>query len=425
MHVKKPIRPIARKLARSILIYATICALAISAVQAMVSWSHVQGEFEATINEISQTHVPLLSVSVWDIEPEAIRRQLKQLASQRGIGFVRLVAKTGQIFEAGDTRWDGRRDKRVFEILQPQSTAVIAELEVTPNPNVYFTEIAYTTGTAFFGFGVLTLMICALVVFVLRRELERPLRKVANFAKSLSPANLMTPLSVERNALHERDEIDLVVDGFTTLQKGIDAHIKNLDDLVRIRTHELEKALEANQQLSALDPLTGCFNRRTLDHRITQEVLRAQRHGRPLSVVFCDIDHFKLINDDRGHLVGDQVLRSFAAILKQELRADVDWIVRYGGEEFLIVLPETNLAGAEQLAERIRLIALANKIETEEKPVKLTASFGVAQYDPGENTASLIGRADEMLYEAKRTGRNRVCSGARERALGEVASVRE
>ena len=141
-----------------------------------------------------------------------------------------------------------------------------------------------------------------------------------------------------------------------------------------------------------------------------QEVHRAQRHQRPLSVVFCDIDYFKLINDDRGHLIGDQVLRSFAELLRCELRAEIDWIVRYGGEEFLIVLPETDLEGAVQLAERIRSIVAANKIDTDELPVKLTASFGVAQYEPEESYGGLIERADKCLYLAKNTGRNRVCN---------------
>ena len=165
------------------------------------------------------------------------------------------------------------------------------------------------------------------------------------------------------------------------------------------------------QQLADRDPLTGCYNRRFLQKGLlTAELERARRYGTPLSVVLCDIDHFKRINDTYGHAAGDQVLADFAGLLLTLTRDTVDSVVRYGGEEFLLVLPQTDLAGAHALAERIRA-AFAGAPGV---AVTATASFGIASV-PAQASAkpasseALIGAADAQLYAAKRGGRNTVC----------------
>ena len=165
------------------------------------------------------------------------------------------------------------------------------------------------------------------------------------------------------------------------------------------------------QQLADRDPLTGCYNRRFLQKGLlTAELERARRYGTPLSVVLCDIDHFKRINDTHGHAAGDQVLADFAGLLLTLTRDTVDSVVRYGGEEFLLVLPQTDLAGAHALAERIRA-AFAGAPGV---AVAATASFGIASV-PAQAPAvpasseALIGAADAQLYAAKRGGRNTVC----------------
>ena len=164
------------------------------------------------------------------------------------------------------------------------------------------------------------------------------------------------------------------------------------------------------QQLADRDPLTGCYNRRFLQKGLlTAELERARRYGTPLSVVLCDIDHFKRINDTYGHAAGDQVLADFAGLLLTLTRDTVDSVVRYGGEEFLLVLPQTDLAGAHALAERIRA-ALAGAPGV---AVTATASFGIATV-PAQAPAApassevLISAADAQLYAAKRGGRNTV-----------------
>lgn len=175
----------------------------------------------------------------------------------------------------------------------------------------------------------------------------------------------------------------------------------------------LQKELK---QLAERDQLTGCYNRHYLnDHVLGTELARARRFGHPVTMVLCDIDHFKRINDSFGHHEGDAVIRTFAGLLKGMTRDGVDSVVRYGGEEFLLVLPATGMTGGEQLAERLREAFAAHIVatDTDGNPVHTSASFGVATFDftsPHSpiTLPDLILAADKQLYAAKRLGRNRV-----------------
>lgn len=173
-----------------------------------------------------------------------------------------------------------------------------------------------------------------------------------------------------------------------------------------------EELLHARREAS-IDALTGLHNRRAFDATLETLMLQARVSSSPFSVVFVDVDHFKRINDDHGHLVGDRVLRQLARQLTSRTRA-ADAVARYGGEEFAILLPETRLQEAERTAENIReSIGRLNMRRTDNSVSlgKITASFGVAEYRRGETAQELLARADSALYQAKREGRDRVvCS---------------
>lgn len=169
------------------------------------------------------------------------------------------------------------------------------------------------------------------------------------------------------------------------------------------------------QKLSLHDQLTSCYNRHFLQHeQVEGELARARRFGLPLSVILCDIDHFKAINDRFGHAGGDRVLIEFARLMRTMTRTHIDSVIRYGGEEFLLILPQTGLAGASQLAERLRAGCEALRVAYDgEGPIRTTASFGVATADfsTGEKVRTLrelISVADKQLYLAKDGGRNLV-----------------
>ena len=402
-------RPIALILIRKTFVWATLCALVICSVQGIVSYQLVQKRFELALRDIANTNVPQLSVSIWDIEPDALRRQMEVIAERHQIGYARLEVRTGQVFESGNVALRASVGVRRFEIPYPQRTfGSIGTLEIAPDHSAFYSEVVQSLIGVFLGYGVLTLLICFMLAAVLRRELQQPMQRIAKFVTDLSPETLTTPLTLERPPRSARDEIDLVAEGFSTLQAGINNHITNLDQLVVERTAQLESALESIRQLSITDSLTGAFNRHLFNERFPQEVDRAERYERPLSVIFSDIDHFKQINDSEGHAAGDAVLHHVADVFSGNLRSDIDWLVRFGGEEFVIVLPETPLTAAVSMAERLRSAIAAKNIEINGKAVLVTASFGVAQLKPKEMPEALLQRADSEMYAAKSAGRNRV-----------------
>jgi diguanylate cyclase (GGDEF)-like protein len=187
---------------------------------------------------------------------------------------------------------------------------------------------------------------------------------------------------------------------------------EDLERKVRERTLRLQEqnealreARERIEELSRRDALTGLTNRRWLDELLRLEVERAKRYGAPLSVIMVDLDHFKVVNDSFGHAVGDQVLKSAARTLREAVRM-TDVVGRYGGEEFLVLLPNTGMAQATVLAERMR--AGLRLMPVGFRPDPVTGSFGVTQWTRGDTVAGLVDRADEALYEAKREGRDRV-----------------
>ena len=175
------------------------------------------------------------------------------------------------------------------------------------------------------------------------------------------------------------------------------------------RILDLEASLK---KLAMNDQLTGAYNRRYLDKQLSKEIQRSWRYGHPLSIIICDLDHFKAVNDCYGHQAGDQVLKEFVVRINRSIRNENDWTARYGGEEFVIVLPETPPAGCLIVAERIRNLLAESPVTIQGEAVAVTVSFGAITI---ENTSlmeemtmdAILAKADECLYRAKKTGRNR------------------
>src|SRR5271163_1671992 len=190
--------------------------------------------------------------------------------------------------------------------------------------------------------------------------------------------------------------------------------------------HSLRVANQRNRILSITDALTGAYNRRYLMEQLPRELERCRRYAYPLSVLMCDLDHFKQINDQRGHAAGDDVLQQFAARAQKSIRTNSDWVSRYGGEEFLIVLPETPHEGAFAVAEKIRNVISTTPFSTRIGDASVTATFGVVSTGPNGPDLSLkvdtlIKTADECLYRGKQEGRNRSIGSEIAVSLGLVA----
>lgn len=170
------------------------------------------------------------------------------------------------------------------------------------------------------------------------------------------------------------------------------------------------------EEMATTDSLTGLANRHALELLLDQGVRESARAGAPISAILLDLDRFKELNDSRGHFAGDRVLEGIAAILRKSVR-NSDIACRWGGEEFLIILKNTPLQGAADVANTIRARIEKARHDIDGSPVALTASAGVATYRPGESKESFISRADALLYQAKQEGRNRVCSEPIERSV--------
>jgi two-component system cell cycle response regulator len=191
--------------------------------------------------------------------------------------------------------------------------------------------------------------------------------------------------------------------------------------LARVRTQIRKKRyaerLRDNVQMSIemaiTDALTGLYNRRYMESHVGTLVEQATTRGKPLTVLILDIDYFKAINDGWGHDAGDDVLREFALRIRKSIRG-IDLACRYGGEEFVVVMPETDMAVATVVAERLRrrIATEAFQIQQGARKIDVTISVGIAALGPGDNPAAVIKRADQALYRAKRDGRNRVVPDA-------------
>jgi diguanylate cyclase len=178
------------------------------------------------------------------------------------------------------------------------------------------------------------------------------------------------------------------------------------------KIESLRDDLAEAQREANSDGLTGIANRKCFDHQLVHAIGEAREDGSTLSVLFADIDHFKRFNDTHGHQVGDQVLRLVAQVLTKSIEGR-DLAARYGGEEFAVILPQTELEGAARLAEQIRQTVAGNRIRLKSTGIflgNITVSIGCAEYRPPEAASDLMRRVDDALYQAKRSGRNRVVS---------------
>lgn len=192
------------------------------------------------------------------------------------------------------------------------------------------------------------------------------------------------------------------------MNRRLEAELENSKDDISV----LQRDLNEVRKESMLDPLTNIPNRKCFDEQLEIELAHARANGTGLSLLVFDIDHFKAFNDTYGHLTGDQVLRLVAQVLKANLKGR-DMPARFGGEEFMAILPETELEGAVAVAENIRKAVQSKELlkrSTNEKLGRITLSVGVAEWQMKDSSASLIERADNCLYAAKRSGRNLVIS---------------
>jgi diguanylate cyclase (GGDEF)-like protein len=239
----------------------------------------------------------------------------------------------------------------------------------------------------------------ALVAYRLGRSIALPLQRLIGAADRIADGDLDVRLTIKQN-----DELGHLTQVFNQMvDKLRSSHAE-----VVAASQTLQQQNQLLETLSITDSLTGLYNRSKLDAILNDQIARYKRNQRPFAVLMLDIDHFKTLNDSRGHIAGDEVLAAVARILAQSIRS-VDYAARYGGDEFVIILIDTPADSALETAERIRSHVASARYSAGDQSVTVTVSVGIAQWQPDDMVPTAVfARADQALYEAKRAGRNRV-----------------
>jgi diguanylate cyclase (GGDEF)-like protein len=257
-----------------------------------------------------------------------------------------------------------------------------------------FSEVSFRYGEGIAGWVAQNAK-SALVPDVTEDERFKTLPDSASLIRSLAAVPMVT-----------RDKVV----GVLTITAGApDSFTGNSVELLQLIANTMAMDIEniRLRRLSVTDKLTGAYNREFLATQLPASMQEAEEQGEPLSIAVLDVDHFKRVNDTHGHDVGDKVLAEIANRMRETSRAR-DMLVRYGGEEFLLLLPTANLAKAEEIANRVRRQLQDRVIEVGDHQLDIRISAGVAEYVHGESPSDLFRRADTALYSAKENGRNRV-----------------
>lgn len=434
-------RPITARITRTVLLWGLLGALLVGMSAALLARRSAEARLHDALHDYARTLAPGVADAMYDLEQDRVKAQLSTALLIPGVGYAAAMDRESLFAESGDPALREAADVLAFPLIryaaqEPEpgtgstvsrehgvltvrswkQRAVLAQdrtigvLKIALDRAAIEREAMTAAAWAVLPCLLLTGVVLATALVVVRRQLQQPMREMADFVNRLGADRLDERLQLSQRSTNTRDEMDLMAAGFSALQDRVAEHVRELDARVAERTEQLQIALDKLKVLAITDPLTACHNRLAFSQKYPEALAHAERYGRPLSLVFCDVDRFKSINDNHGHPVGDQVLAAMGHCLRDALRASSDWVARYGGEEFVLVLPETPLSQAQDVAERLRqqieqtlAVALPGG-----QALRVTASLGVAEYRPGERGEDLLTRADEQLYAAKQAGRNQV-----------------
>lgn len=304
-------------------------------------------------------------------------------------------------------------DSSSKSITDPLTGEILATAHAHFDDHEYKVMLKNNQQTTLKVFGI-TFVLLIFFVFLLKREF-RFLQELTHNVLQYDPKiNNFTTVKSTRS-----DEVGIIHNAIITMVEKIHTYAQTLDRTnhilelrVQERTKELEEANRKLREETLTDPLTGLSNRRAFESHFKDITLLAQRNGVQLSVVMCDIDHFKNINDTFGHSAGDDILKELADMMKHSIKRSSDFIARYGGEEFILILYDTDLHDASKVCARIQEnIKSLNGFESQwGKIATITMSFGIASMEPSveSNYENLVIFADLALYKAKHEGRNRI-----------------
>jgi len=411
------------QLLKEVLSIYFVITIIVTMTQMGIEYLHTRNMVKDELVGVERTFYPAIARALWEMNAEQLE------AIQQGIIELPLISRL-RIIDVSGREWlkdDGAPSlsagiEHAFRvsyqfsgdhILLANVTFEAAERVVVDRLKLGYQMILIS---ALIKSTVLTL----LFFWAFRRRLGKPLAQMTAAVSAIDLDNLPSQsINFQQKQANELTELESAYNRMlerldaerTAHDAELQAINRSLEEQVVRRTQELAEANARLEHLAHTDVLTGVANRRRFIEAAQQEIQRTRRNGTPLALLMIDLDHFKRINDANGHAVGDEVLRNFAAVAAGPLRA-ADLVARIGGEEFAILLPETALPGAEEVAQRILETVRLQTIETAQKKVRYTVSIGVAclrSEDPDYEV--LLARADTALYRAKVAGRNRALTG--------------
>ncbi|MEY3122082.1 MAG: hypothetical protein RI993_907 [Pseudomonadota bacterium] len=354
------------------------------------------------------------------LDPDTLARQLRE-TRKFSLGEIILLDQAGHIFLSSATQLDqtATLDPGIFSVLRnPVSESLIYDGLVYPLaiglvsayeklPAFILVERDYAdVQTAWVKLRDRFLTLVAVLIAVITAfalymgyTIVASLEKLNAAARSIVDGKLDVHLQV-----HQRDEIGQLADMFNQMTDAL----RHKHAEIMAVNEDIQQKNQLLQKLSVTDGLTGLYNRSKLDMILVDQLARFKRNNRPFCLLMIDIDYFKQINDELGHIMGDKILMTVSTVLLKSIRA-IDYAARYGGDEFMIILTETDMDAAIKTAERIRTQASALCQAFDASPVKISLSVGIAQSQHSDIMPNdLIARADAALYEAKKAGRDQV-----------------
>jgi len=432
----RPTSSLGRRLVWATLAFCLLFTLATVGVRTWFAWHNNLSTMNSELTLIDQVFQGSLSKAVWELDRDTINAQVEAVAQAAPVGRVALrINREGRPAEVLERVRDGHSADRVAPWLErelkvepyPGASESVGELTIEGDEGLLWQRLWKEVASIFITQVIQSLALAGLVMAMFNRTVTLHVRQIALHLGRLTPSNLGERLKLARR-VSRNDELHLLEAGVNELQDNLARYLKrqhedeqalaasrdHLDELVQARTAELQAANQRLELLSRHDPLTGLANRRHFDELKEIEFHRALRHVQPLSVLMCDVDHFKHYNDLHGHAVGDQCLQRVAETLRSLFNRSGELVARLGGEEFAVLLPGADAPHAHRAAERLRTALAAQQLPHGGSPVSpwVTLSIGVAQLDPGamDRFDVLLQRADQALYRAKREGRDRVMS---------------
>jgi diguanylate cyclase (GGDEF)-like protein len=401
-------------------IYFAITLL-VTLTQMGIEYLHTRNTIQGELASVERTFSPALATALWELNTEQLEALQQGIVDLPVISSMRVIDARGrELIKESAPSMLGGQIIHTFKLSYRFSgeNVHLADVSFEATGDVIFDRLRVGYQMILISALIKSTVLTLLFLWAFRRRLGTPLQQLTGAVMAVDldslgskhrldfqqvQANELTKLEDAFNRMLNRLEEERVAhySALEAINQGLEAQVAE-------RTHALEQTNRQLEQLVRTDPLTGAANRRHFVEQAQIEIQRARRDSTPLSLLMIDLDHFKRINDTWGHAAGDDVLRNFARIALTPLRV-TDLFARIGGEEFAILLPNTGLDGAVELALRILAVARQQSIDCSNGQIRYNVSIGAAVLAAQETSYEpLLKRADAALYRAKEEGRDQV-----------------